>query len=76
MLQLDCMGLLCPVPIYLTARKLAAVPAGTTLELVCDDEAITQDLPSWCRLTGHTIVSSRHEGATHWYVVRKGARGA
>ena len=71
MLTLDCVGLLCPAPIHLTARKLAGVPAGTRLAIICDDEVITQDLPSWCRLTGHVIVAYRREGARHQYIVQK-----
>ena len=74
MLTLDCVGLLCPVPIYLTARKLAGLPAGTLLEVLCDDDVITQDLPSWCREIGHAIVEHRQEGALHRYVVRKSER--
>ena len=68
---LDCTGLLCPVPIHLTARKLEQLPVGGCVEVVCDDEAITQDLPSWCRLTGHAIVGHRQDGGAHHYVVRK-----
>ena len=72
MMRLDCVGLLCPAPIHLTARKLAQLPAGTRLEIICDDEVITQDMPSWCQLTGHVIVEYRRAGTCHHYVVRKG----
>lgn len=68
---LDCVGLLCPVPVYLMARKLATLPAGAEVEILCDDPTITQDLPSWCRLTGQTIVAHRQEDAVHRYVVSK-----
>ena len=68
---LDCLGLLCPVPIHLTAQRLARAPVGAQLEVVCDDETITHDLPSWCRLTGHTIVAYHRDGTCHYYIVRK-----
>ena len=71
MITLDCVGLLCPVPIHLTAQRLARAPAGTLLTVICDDETITQDLPSWCGLTGHIIVEYRQDGACHQYIVRK-----
>ncbi len=70
-MTLDCLGLLCPVPIYLTARKLATLPVGALLEVIADDEVITQDLPSWCRLTGHRIVEHRVADGCHRYVIRK-----
>ena len=76
MITLDCIGLLCPAPIHLAARQLERAPPGALLEIVCDDPTITQDLPSWCRLTGHTIVDYRRIGECHRYVVRKQGRRA
>ena len=70
-ITLDCIGLLCPAPIHLTAQRLARLPVGALLEIVCDDAVITQDLPSWCGLTGHMIVEYRKEGSNHRYIVQK-----
>ena len=71
MITLDCVGLLCPVPIHLTARKFSHAPVGTLVTVICDDETITQDMPSWCGLTGHIIVEYRKEGGNHCYIVQK-----
>lgn len=36
--------------------RLAAVAPGSILELVASDAGLPEDLPSWCRLTGHHLV--------------------
>jgi len=53
---LDTVGLLCPIPIYLTRRKIDTLSVGQVLEVISDDEAILSDMPAWCRETGQTIL--------------------
>ena len=55
----DARGVLCPVPIIRLARAASAHPAGTVLELVTDDPAAAHDVPAWCRLRGHTLLSTQ-----------------
>lgn len=51
-LILDCFGLLCPVPILQTAKKIKEMKIGQTLEVVSTDEGIKTDMPAWCKATG------------------------
>lgn len=41
-------------------RRLAAIGPGSLFELVAHDPGAPEDLPSWCRLTGHGLVASEH----------------
>ena len=43
----------------LRPRMLALHP-GQILKLVASDAGAPEDLPAWCRLTGHTLVACRH----------------
>lgn len=52
-------GVLCPVPIIRLARAAADLPPGAMLELLTDDPAAEHDVPAWCRLRGHELVSSQ-----------------
>jgi tRNA 2-thiouridine synthesizing protein A len=45
--------------------KLAS---GDTIEIVARDAGAPVDLPAWCRMTGHTMVSAEPPV----YVIRKG----
>jgi len=43
----------------LRLRVLAMAP-GQVLRLTSRDPGSPEDLPAWCRMTGHTLVSSDH----------------
>jgi tRNA 2-thiouridine synthesizing protein A len=53
---LDATGTLCPVPIIWTAKRIRQLEVGSVLEVVATDEAILDDLPAWCRATGHEFL--------------------
>ncbi|TPV97221.1 MAG: sulfurtransferase TusA family protein [Myxococcales bacterium FL481] len=40
--------------------RLRALQPGQIIEVCSRDLAAPQDLPAWCRLTGHTLVSDEH----------------
>ena len=37
-------------------RRLAALGPGRTIKIIARDLGAVEDLPAWCRLTGHTLV--------------------
>jgi tRNA 2-thiouridine synthesizing protein A len=37
-------------------RRISALPPGTRLEVRATDPGVAEDLPAWCRLTGHRLV--------------------
>ena len=55
-LELDCRGLMCPLPVIELARHLADVEVGETLAVVATDVAARHDVPAWCRMRGQEYV--------------------
>lgn len=53
----------------LRTRLLALAP-GTVFRLRTTDPAAPEDIPAWCRMTGHTLVSADHP---IYLIRRKGA---
>jgi tRNA 2-thiouridine synthesizing protein A len=47
--------------------RLNRMAPGETIELIALDAGASTDLPAWCRMTGHTLVSGAHPA----YVIRK-----
>lgn len=47
--------------------RLKALPPGAVLRVIARDPGAKEDLPSWCNLTGHRLVSA----APPTYVIRK-----
>lgn len=41
-------------------RRLAPLAPGALFELVTHDPGAPEDLPSWCRMTGHALVVAEH----------------
>jgi len=54
--KLDCFGLLCPMPIIQTAKKIKEMKRGEVLEVVSTDKGIKEDMPAWCRQTGQEFM--------------------
>jgi TusA-related sulfurtransferase len=59
--QLDTLGLFCPMPIIKTSKKIKELSIGQVLEVVSDDEGIKQDMPAWCETTGHGFLGLEEE---------------
>ena len=68
---LDCFGLLCPVPIIQTARRLKGMKVGEVLEVVSTDAGIKADMPAWCRMKGQEFIAAEEEGDIIRVYVRK-----
>ena len=69
--NLDCFGLLCPMPIIQTAKKIKEINVGDVLEVTSTDKGIKEDMPAWCRQTGQEYLGSEEEGEIIRVYVRK-----
>lgn len=48
--------------------RLGRMPSGSVLLLTASDAAAPQDIPAWCRLTGHRLAGAMHP--RYWIRVR------
>jgi TusA-related sulfurtransferase/uncharacterized OsmC-like protein len=56
---------------------LRAVPSGGVLEVRSREGSVREDLPAWCRMTGHAFLGDRPAGASGTaYLLRRAAAGA
>ncbi len=69
--KLDCFGLLCPMPIIMTAQKIKELKIGEVLEVASTDLGIKEDLPAWCRQTGQEFLGMEEEGEIIKVYVKK-----
>ena len=54
---LDARGLLCPLPVIRTQDRVKALRSGERLRVRCTDPGTESDIPAWCRINGHRVVS-------------------
>lgn len=69
-IEVDCEGLLCPLPVLKARKRLAALPAGTVMCLRATDPMAAIDLPHFCAESGHGFLGSEQEGAVTRYFLR------
>lgn len=68
---LDCYGLLCPVPIVQTVKKVKEMKVGDVLEIISTDVGIKEDIPAWCRQTGQEYLGIQQNGEVIKVYIRK-----
>ena len=57
--QLDATGLLCPLPVIRTQDRVATLRQGDVLSVRCTDPGALLDIPAWCRIHGHELLSTQ-----------------
>jgi len=59
--ELDARRLLCPLPVIRTQDKVKQLEVGDTLQVTCTDPGVMQDIPAWCRINGHKVLSTQSD---------------
>jgi tRNA 2-thiouridine synthesizing protein A len=69
--ELDARGLLCPLPVLKTRKRLSALEPGTRIHVMTDDPAAVVDMPHFCAESGHGLIDSREESGIMYWVIEK-----
>lgn len=59
--QLDASNLLCPMPVIKTQDRIARLQPGDCLTVICTDPGAVSDVPTWCRINGHQVLSVEND---------------
>lgn len=71
-LELDCRGMLCPLPVIELGKRIGEIPVGGLVAVVAGDVAARTDVPAWCRMRGQEYVGEEAASdGTPRYVVRR-----
>jgi len=69
--ELDCVGLYCPMPIFMTKEKIDEIEVGQVLKVEADDPAAEEDIKRWAKRTGHQILKFEKEGALLTFLIKR-----
>lgn len=69
---IDCQRLLCPLPVIRVQDHVETLSAGDTLTAICTDPGVLQDLPAWCRINGHQLLSAESIDGEYLVTLRVG----
>ena len=69
--ELDATGLLCPLPVLKTRKRLGAAPSGTVFLVRATDPAAVIDFPHFCAESGHALLEQAKEGEVFLFRIRR-----
>ncbi len=69
--ELDCQGMLCPLPILKTKKVIDTMSSGQVLKMLATDAGAINDMKAWTRATGNELVHQITEGEVYTFWVRK-----
>lgn len=68
--NLDTSRLLCPMPVIRTQDKIKTLNVGDVLEVTCTDPGALNDIPAWCRINGHEVISTSEKDDEIFITIR------
>lgn len=71
-LEIDAVGLLCPLPVLKARKRLQGMQSGQVLCLLASDPAAVVDVPHFCNEAGHELIGQETTGDARRYFIRKG----
>jgi tRNA 2-thiouridine synthesizing protein A len=72
--EVDCSGLLCPLPVLRARKRLISMPVGAVLRILATDKMAAIDLPHFCTQSGHEFLDSSDEAGMDVYLIRRGPK--
>lgn len=67
---LDCKGMMCPMPIVKTSKKVKEMTSGQILEVLANDKAFEPDITAWCKRSGNTLESFTESGGVYTATIK------
>ena len=70
--EVDCAGLLCPLPVLRARKRLLAMDEGQVLRVIATDKMAAIDLPHFCAEAGHHYLGATDIDGGSAYLIRRG----
>ncbi|HZV62080.1 MAG TPA: sulfurtransferase TusA family protein [Methylophilaceae bacterium] len=69
--ELDARGLRCPLPILRCKKGMAEIEGGQVLKVLATDPGAVKDFQSFCKQTGHELLSQEQQDDEFTFYIRK-----
>ncbi|MGR3713620.1 MAG: sulfurtransferase TusA family protein [Shimia sp.] len=70
-LEIDALGLLCPLPVLRLRKRMMPLASGAQVRLIADDPAAVIDVPHFCNENNHLLVDMTDTQGTMTFVIQK-----
>jgi tRNA 2-thiouridine synthesizing protein A len=69
-LEIDVVGLRCPLPVLKLKKRIEPLQPGSTIRLQTSDPTTLKDVPAYCKLAGHQVVSMQSIDPPYEFIIR------
>ena len=67
----DARRLLCPMPVIRLQDAINDASVGDIVEIICTDPGVKNDIPAWCNINSHSLLSINEQDYDIIIYVRK-----
>nr|WP_068084324.1 sulfurtransferase TusA family protein [Pseudovibrio stylochi] len=71
MIELDLLGLKCPLPVMKTRQRLARLQKGDLLKVLVSDPMTQIDIPHMCQQDGYELIDKQTTEKNIIFVIRR-----
>ncbi len=69
--EVDAIGMNCPLPILRTKKALATMQSGEVLKIKATDAGAAHDFPAFAKQTGNELLASTAEGNVQVFFMKR-----
>jgi tRNA 2-thiouridine synthesizing protein A len=69
-LEIDVVGLRCPLPVLKLKKRIEPLQPGSKVRLVTTDPTTLKDVPAYCQLAGHQLLSLKSTSPPYEFLIR------
>ena len=71
LVEVDARRLLCPMPVIRLQDAINKATIGDIVKITCTDPGVKNDIPAWCNINHHNILSIEEQDYEIIITVRK-----
>lgn len=75
LITVDARRLLCPMPVIRLQDAVKKASVSDEVEIICTDPGAMNDIPAWCRINKHKLLSSNSADGEFIFLVEVGEEG-
>ena len=72
LVEIDARRLFCPLPVIKLQNRIAQLSPGDRVRIVATDPGSLNDIPTWCRISGHQVLEIDEGDIEFVFLVEKG----
>ena len=71
-IEIDARRLFCPLPVIKLQNCIRKQPPGARVRITSTDPGSLNDIPTWCRISGHPVLEIHDLGTEFVFLVQRG----